>query len=456
MKKIITKIRNFVVYCLSGVWEDQRTTVGVRLIKTGNLAVRSFLDRGLQLKSMSLTYSTVLALVPALAMLLAIGRGFGLQDILETSLYTYFPSQSKALSAAMSFVDSYLKEASQGVFVGIGILFLLWTVISLLSYIEDAFNSIWDVKRDRSLYQKLTDYIAICLMIPILMICSSGVSIFVATTLQDNIHISILTPLINRLLETAPFLLVWMAFTLSFWLIPNIKVNIKYAAISGAVCAVAFQIVQMLFLSGQLYVSKYNAIYGTFAFLPLMLIWLQLSWLILLSGCVLTYSLQNIFTFDFLGDIGTISPNYFRKMEIIIMAVIIDRFISNATPPSVVELSTNYDIPIRIANRIIQHLQKAGLIYAVLTDDESDSREMRYTPAVDARTLTVKELLQRLDKEGNSNFIPSFEKIYAKTLSDIDSILDKAYQSAEDLLLMNIPLPEPLQKSDKDKRKATT
>ena len=247
-----------------------------------------------------------------------------------------------------------------------------------------------------------------------------------------------------------------MAFTLSFWLIPNIKVNIKYAAISGAVCAVAFQIVQMLFLSGQLYVSKYNAIYGTFAFLPLMLIWLQLSWLILLSGCVLTYSLQNIFTFDFLGDIGTISPNYFRKMEIIIMAVIIDRFISNATPPSVVELSTNYDIPIRIANRIIQHLQKAGLIYAVLTDDESDSREMRYTPAVDARTLTVKELLQRLDKEGNSNFIPSFEKIYAKTLSDIDSILDNAYQSAEDLLLMNIPLPEPLQKSDKDKRKATT
>ena len=92
----------------------------------------------------------------------------------------------------------------------------------------------------------------------------------------------------------------------------------------------------------------------------------------------------------------------------------------------------------------------------MLTDDESDSREMRYTPAVDARTLTVKELLQRLDKEGNSNFIPSFEKIYAKTLSDIDSILDNAYQSAEDLLLMNIPLPEPLQKSDKDKRKATT
>ena len=106
---------------------------------------------------MSLTYSTVLAIVPAIALLVAIGRGFGLQDYLQEELYNFFPSQHKAISTALSFVDSYLTEASQGIFVGIGILFLLWTVISLLSYIEDAFNTIMDIRRQRSFYQKITD-----------------------------------------------------------------------------------------------------------------------------------------------------------------------------------------------------------------------------------------------------------------------------------------------------------
>lgn len=445
MSKIIEKIKYLIYYCTEGVWESGKDTLGVRLVKTANLAVKSFMDRGLQIKSMSLTYSTVLAIVPALALLLAIGRGFGLQDLLTSSIYSYFPSQTKAIATAMKFVDSYLKEASSGIFVGVGLVFLLWTVISLLSYIEDAFNNIWDVKHDRNLYQKITDYIAICLMIPILIICSSGLSIFMATTIEEQLKIPFLTPLLNKLLELSPFILVWIAFSLSFWLIPNTKVSIKYAMITGAICAVAFQILQMLFFSGQLYVSKYNAIYGSFAFLPLLLIWLQLSWLILLSGCVLTYSLQNIFTFDFLGDYSTISADYLHKMEVIVMAVVAQDFNEKRRPKTIVEISTSYDIPIRIANKINEHLSKAGMVYQVdLSEYPGCSKgDLGLTPAVDINTLSVSEFLKKIDAEGNSNFIPRFSKIYGDTLIQLDKVLDNAYPSGNDILIKDISLPAP-------------
>ena len=288
--RLINKASEIANYCWTGVWKETKDTTGIRLLKVANLSVRSFLDRDLQTRSMSLTYSTVLSIVPAFALLFAIGRGFGFQKLLEDQLMTSFPAQKQGITFALKFVDSYLAEASQGLFVGIGIIFLLWTLISLLSYIENAFNQIWDVKRDRAIYQKVTDYIAICLMVPVLMICSSGVSIFMSATIQSNNHFAFLTPFVNIALEASPVVLAWFAFSLSFFLIPNTKVSFKYAAIAGAVCAIFFQVLQMLFVNGQIYVSKYNAIYGSFAFLPLLLIWLQLSWLILLFGCVLSYS----------------------------------------------------------------------------------------------------------------------------------------------------------------------
>lgn len=445
MAKLSDKIKSMIEYFNHGVWESSKNTMGVRLVKTANLALKSFMDRGLQIKSMSLTYSSVLAIVPAMALLLAIGRGFGLQDLLTSSIYSYFPSQTKAVATAFQFVDSYLKEASSGLFVGVGIVFLLWTVISLLSNIEDAFNNIWDVKHDRNLYQKLTDYIAICLLIPVLIICSSGLSIFMATTIQENLHIAILTPLVNSMLEASPVILVWFAFSLSFWLIPNTKVNIKYAMITGAICAVAFQILQMLFLNGQIYVSKYNAIYGSFAFLPLLLIWLQLSWLILLSGCVLTYSLQNIFTFDFLGDYDSISADYLHKMEAIVMAVIVQDFIAGNRPKNIMEISGSYDIPIRIANKIRTRLLDAGLVYMVTTGETGrrDRDNHGLTPAVEAQTVTLTQLFDKLDALGNSNFIPRFSAIYGQSLTQVDQVLADAYPAGKDILLKDLALPKP-------------
>ena len=438
ISKTVSKAKSAYGYFWSGVWKDPRKNVWTSIVKTLNLTVRSFTDTGLQNKSMSLTYSTVLALVPALALLFAISRGFGFQDMVQNELYVYFPAQQKAISTATSFVDSYLQQSSQGLFVGIGIVMLLWTLISLLSNIEDAFNSIWGIKKARSLPQKVTDYIAICLMVPVLMICSSGASIFMSTIVQDNLNLPFLTPVINNLLELAPLVMAWLAFTLSYFLIPNIKVSFKYAAISGAVCAIAFQILQLLFVNGQIYVTKYNAIYGSFAFLPLMLIWLQLSWLILLTGCVLTYSLQNVFAYNYMGDISDVSQSFRREVELVITALVFRRFRRGRTPYTLYDLSKHYDLPMKLVNHSVEALRKAGIIYIVSEDKE----RVGIAPAVEIGRLSVGELMRRLDAEGNSDFIPGFSEMYAPLLGRFRKTMSAAYTSAETLSICDLPLPD--------------
>lgn len=436
--RFIDKIERFYNYCVSGVWSDNRKTMKVRLIKTVNLTVQAFLNRDLQIKSMAITYQTVFAMVPALALLLAISKGFGFQEIVEKELYTYFPSQSKALGAALGFVDSYLAEASSGILVGVGFVVLLWTLISLLSNIEDAFNNIWDIKVGRNTIQKIKDYIAIFLLIPILMILSSGISIFMSSTVLAAVPFAFLTPMVNTLMELTPVVLTWGAFTLCFWLIPNTKVEFKFAAISGGFCAVAFEILQLLFLNGQIYVSKYNAIYGSFAFLPLLLIWLQLSWLLLLSGCGLTYSLQNVFSYNFFGNLTTVAEGYFRKVLLVVTAVVYRRFHLGLPAPTRNSLSMKYGLPIRMVSNIADKLQLAGLIQ--LNESRSDKDDPGMIPTTDTDKILVKDVVTRVESAGMKDFIPEFNTTYKQALSELNNISERMYDAAGDMLIRDLDI----------------
>lgn len=436
--KIIEKIEKQIQYVSSGVWSDPRKTMKVRLVKTINLTVQAFLNRDLQIKSMAITYQTVFAMVPALAMLLAISKGFGFQDMVEKELYTYFPSQSKALATALSFVDSYLAEASSGILVGVGLVVLLWTLISLLSNIEDAFNNIWDIKSGRTTIQKIKDYIAIFLLIPVLMILSSGISIFMSSTVLAVVPFAFMTPLVNTFMELIPVVLTWGAFTLCFWLIPNTKVEFKYAAIAGAFCAIAFEILQLLFLNGQIYVSKYNAIYGSFAFLPLMLIWLQLSWLLLLSGCGLTYSMQNVFSYNFFGNLSSISESYFREVLLVVTAVVYRRFHNGMSAPTRNGLSMTYGLPIRLVSSIADRLQRAGLIQLNESRDGKDDPGL--IPTTDTDKILVKDVVARVESAGMKDFIPEFNTTYKQALKELDDISARMYEAAGDMLIRDLDI----------------
>lgn len=439
--KIIDKGKGLYDYFMVGVWKDPRDTWKVRIVKSVNLAVNSFLNRDLQVRAMALTYSTVLAIVPAFALLVAIGRGFGMQDNLMHELFNFFPSQAKAISTALSFVDSYLNQASQGVFVGIGIVVLLWTLISLLSSIEDAFNTICDVRVGRTLYQKVTDYIAICLIVPVLMICSSGVSIFMSSTIQNVFNFPFLSPVVNVLLEMFPVVLTWLAFTFSYFLIPNTKINFKYAAISGAICSVAFQMLQMLIMNGQIYVSKYNAIYGSFAFLPLMLVWLQMSWLILLSGCVLTYSLQNVFSFNFLNSEGDISEDSFNFIALVVMTVVAQDFLNHRKPRTVSEIASQQYLPVRVVRNVVERLISSKYINCVKLKDN----EVGLAPASEVYSLTAGDFLNHFCATGNNQLIDIFKDIYSEMMSKIEPAMTKSFESFGQIFLKDLVIPTPEQ-----------
>ena len=225
-----------------------------------------------------------------------------------------------------------IERSSEGVFVGVGILFLLWTLISLVGNVENAFNLVWGIKQGRSLWRKLTDYTAIFLILPVLMICAGGIMVFMSTTLQSLLPFGFLSPVLKVLLDFLSLALVWLFFTGSYMLIPNTKVKFKNAFLAGVMAGTSYAVLQWLFVTGQVYVTRYNAIYGSLSFLPLLLIWLQLVWTITLAGAVLCFSSQNIFEFSFTSEIERISNNYKWRLTLAVMTIAVDRFNRELSP----------------------------------------------------------------------------------------------------------------------------
>ena len=400
--RVSSWVRWFWQFVSVDIWHITEYKLHIHILKTLNLSVRCFLNEKLQEKASALTFSSILAIVPALAMLFAICKGFGFQHIMQSQLFDYFPAQRQALEYMLSFVDQYLDQMKGGVFVGIGLCFLLWTLISLLSNIEKAFNDIWQVQGGRSFYRKVTDYTSMFLILPILMVASSGFSLFMSTMLNSSVVFEFMTPLLRWVFRLAPYILTVLFFTAIYIFIPNTKVKFKYAFISGLICGTAFQIFQYIYITGQIWVSKYNAIYGSFAFLPLLLIWMQFSWLICLFGAVLTYSSQNVVNFNFEKETNQISRRYSDYIVLVIATVIVHRFRDGLPPLTKGQISRRYAIPIQLVERTVETLEEAGVVSQTLSEEE---RVPAYQPAIDINKLSVGYLLRAIDREGDEDFI---------------------------------------------------
>lgn len=438
----ITKIKDKSIaiweYVWNDVWSDTRDDWRIKLIKTLNLSIKSFLDSDLQSRAAALTYRTILALVPALAILFAIGRGFGFQNLLQTQLFNYLPVQKDALDTVFGFVDSYLAHSSEGIFVGIGVAMLLWTMISLMNNIENSFNSIWGIKHGRSIWRKITDYTAMLLILPVLMICSSGLSIFVSSTLQNIFDFEFMSPIITFSLRCASFLFTWLFFTAMFILIPNTKVKFKNAFIAGIFTGTGFLILQWLFVSGQMSVSKYNAIYGSFSLLPLLLIWMQFTWVIILSGIAICYSSQSIYRFEFSNKINDISDDYRTKITLAIMCVITKHFDKGNKAITLDELTEKYDFPPRIAIDIIEKLIDARLIVKVINDDAENEPGLQ--PALNINRLSVAHVLSVLKNNGETGFVPNFNENFNNINITIDNLERLISTDAQSILIKDLEI----------------
>ena len=242
----------------------------------------------------ALTYSSLLAIVPILAVIFAIARGFGYNKYIEIWFRDALSSQPQVADILTDFVNSYLIHTQSGIFLGVGLIFMLYTVLMLVNNVEETFNQIWQVNNSRPIMRSLTNYLAMFFLFPIIIVVSMGLSIFMATIAKHMEGLVLLGPAVSSLLDFSPYLLLSLLFVLLYVYMPNTDVKFKSAIVPGILAGVAMQLLQLFYIHSQIWVTGYNAIYGSFAALPLFMLWLQISWTICLFGAQLTYTNQNM------------------------------------------------------------------------------------------------------------------------------------------------------------------
>jgi membrane protein len=406
ISEMFTRLIRFVTYDIWRITENEMSGLKkgyIFIAKTIILALRGFEREDLFTKASALTYSTLLAVVPMLAVVVGIASGFGVRETVRESLYTYFPGHRIELEKAFDFADNYLSMTQGGVFIGIGLLLLFYTIISLISTIENYFNEIWQIKKGRPWNRKITDYLAFFIILPAMITVSSGLSLFTST--MRNLFLDVyvfLTPVADFLLTLAPYVITVLFFTVLYILVPNTKVRFLNALAAGFVVGCAFQVFQFIYISGQIWVSKYNAIYGSFAALPLLFLWLQMSWILSLFGAEIAYASQNVKKFSFERDSKNISRRYKDFLLVLIASLIVKRFEKGETPYTADEMSDANRIPIRLATDMLYLLAELGVVTEVRS--EEDERVVRYQPALDINKISVGFLLRKRDEYGSENF----------------------------------------------------
>lgn len=439
MNKRIAALWKFLTYDIWRITEDEvtrRTFSVYNIIKTIYLCINRFTKDRIVDKASALTYSTLLAIVPILAIVFAIARGFGFDNLMESQITSRFGGPTDTTEAILQFVNSYLSQTKSGVFIGVGLVTLLWSVINLINNMEITFNRIWQVKKARSMYRQITDYFSMLLLIPVLLVVSGGLSIFMSTMLKNMEDFTLLAPVGKFLIRLIPFALTWFMFTGLYIFMPNTKVKFKHALISGILAGTAHQAFQFLYISSQLWVSRYNAIYGSFAALPMFLLWLQISWTICLFGAELTYAGQNIRNFSFDKDTRNISRRYRDFVSILIMSLIAKRFEKEEPPYTAEEISEECQIPIRLTQQLFYELQEINLLHEVMTDEKSE--DIAYQPSMDINKLNVALLLDKLNTHGSEDFKIDKENEFSGQWKVLLDAREGYYKSASKVLLKDL------------------
>lgn len=434
----IVQIYNFIRYDIWRITENELSHTRrflYRLLKTFVLAVRGFVNDDLNVRASALTYSILFAIVPLFALIIAIGKGFGVDKMIENSLQDTFIGQADMIPTVMGFVDRYLKTAQGGLFIGIGIVILFWSVMNFFMQVERAFNEIWQVKKSRSLVRQFSTYFSGILIIPLLIVFSGGLSIYVSSAVKQSYVYEVLSPVLRFGVKFIPYIINWIVFTIMYMIIPNTRVRFKNAFIAGIVAGTAFQAFQMLYINGQVYLSRYNVVYGSFAAVPLLLLWLQISCLIVLLGAEISYASQNINNFDFELDTNNISIRYKNFLILFITYVVVKQFEEQKPPLSADQIVLKYKLPIRIVNQSLTKLIEVSVLIEVYNET---SNFKTYQPAIDINQLTVNMLFSKLEIHGSELFLTNknelLDTFWQKTLD----IKLRSEEHTEQILVKNI------------------
>lgn len=407
------------------------------VIKKVLLAVEYFTTKRMMDSAAALTYSTLLAIVPIMAVVFAIARGFGYNKYIETWFREALSSQPQVAEAIIGFVNSYLVHTKSGIFLGIGLLFMLWTVIMLISNIEKVFNDIWQVSTPRSIFRTITDYMAMFLLAPIIIVVTSGISIMMATFANGIGETLIVGPTLRFFLRLLPYIIMSGVFIALYVFMPNTKVKIKSAIIPGILAGVAMQGLQLVYIHSQIWVTGYNAIYGSFAALPLFMLWVQISWTICLFGAELAYTNQNLEKFAFRASTDDLSHRYRLLLSAYLMTLICRRFEEGKKPYTALELKLETNIPIRITHDLLENLTRVHLL-SEMTNDEKGT-EAVYQPAESTARLSVGMMIDRLEAEGKWKLMPDLQLFKSDELMKAIRQRKDYLQKQRDILFKDIP-----------------
>lgn len=415
------KLINFITHDIWRITEHELSKTRrllYRFVKIVVLAFRAFITERLSVKASALTYSILFAVVPMFALIIAIGRGFGVESLIEKSLEESFVAQANMIPTVMGFVQRYLETTQGGLFIGVGLIVLLVSVMNFFIQVELAFNEIWQVKKSRSVVNQFTMYFSAMLIIPFFIVLSSGISIYINTILNKSVFYDILSPFLRFSVKFSPYLLNWIIFTIMYLVIPNTRVKFKDAAVAGVLAGSAFQLFQVLYINGQVLLSRYDVVYGSFAAIPLLLLWLQISCLIVLLGAEISYASQNIQNFEYEADSKNISIRYKNFLTVFITWLVVKQYEAQNPPLSPNQIALEHKIPIRLVNQLLSALVDAGVLIEVFNET---SRIKTYQPAIDIHQLSLHVLFEKMESFGSEHFLenknPVLDEFWTKTHS---------------------------------------
>ena len=406
MKQRVQHFREFVQYDL---WrhphvktQDPKKRLWYRVLQTVILVARGFKNQALVVRANSLSFSLLFAFIPMLALIYAIAKGFGFEEMVSQQLAGSFLAEANVAPVLLEWVERYLETARGGLFVGIGLVVLIWAVYAFFNMLENSFNSIWNVKKTRSFARRMTNYVMTLLLVPILVVVTSGISIFLNSTEILASVLSAIEPLRKFMLRFIPFVATSAVFTWIFTAIPSTQVKFSSAIIPGVLMGFFYQVVQALSMFLVVLFTRMSIVYGAFSAIPLVLIWLHITCWLLLIGAELAFAIQNNELFAYERDLETISPRYKDYVMLYLLSVIIRRFEQGEQPETAHEMATANQLPIRLVQQLLARLEETNIVRRVLSEQEEDPA---FVPAMDTHQITVEKVLGRVAAHGTEAFL---------------------------------------------------
>ena len=438
-------IRELIQFAKADIWRIRSNELSrprsllIRTLRIVVLSIRGLGADRIQLRASALTFYSLLSVVPVFAMLFGIAKGFGFEKSLKKYLLANLEGQEEVFSWILSFSEVMLEETKGSVIAGVGIVVLIWAIVRVLGNIESSFNHVWGIKKARSVGRKITDYLSIMLICPILFVLASAVTVLITGQVEIIVQkisiLGVISPAIIFTLKLLPYCVIWVLFTFVFVFLPNTKVNFSSGALAGILAGTLYQLFQYAYISSQIYVAKYNAIYGSFAALPLFILWLQISWLIVLFGAEISFAHQNVDTYEFEPDSLKMSHSFKRLLTLRIVNLLMKSFYERDEPWNEAHISHKLEIPIRLVRQILFELVQTGLVSEINVNGDN---EIAFQPAFDPESMTIKYVIDAVENHGSDN-IPVTQSDELKDLSEsLTSFSKLIEQSPANKLLKDI------------------